>query len=75
MTWTPSPSTIVLATMIVVRLQTVTASESRPRKPGVVTMAIKRIVDAECQASGSPKPADYERFDRFPLTDNEARTT
>ena len=37
--------------------------------------AIKRIVDAECQASGSPKPADYELFDRFPLTNNDAETT
>jgi len=101
---------VVLAAMIVVRLQTVVARETRPGEPVVVTVgslqagtksnviadhavielnvrtyneqtrasvldAIKRIVDAECAASGSPKPADYELFDRFPLTDNDAATT
>ncbi len=101
---------VVLAAMIVVRLQTVVARETRPGEPVVVTVgsiqagtksnvipdhavielnvrtyseqtrtsvldAIHRIVDAECQASGSPKPADYELFDRFPLTSNDAETT
>ena len=101
---------VVLAAMIVVRLQTIIARETRPGEPAVVTVgsiqagtksnvtpdhavielnvctyseqtltlvraAIKRIVDAECQASGSPKPADYELFDRFPLTTNDADTT
>jgi hippurate hydrolase len=101
---------VVLAAMIVVRLQTVVARETRPGEPVVVTVgssqagtksnvipdhavielnvrtyseqtrtsvldAIHRIVDAECQASGCPKPADYELFDRFPLTDNDAETT
>ena len=101
---------VVLAAMIVVRLQTVVARETRPGEPVVVTVgslqagtksnvipdhavielnvrtyseqtraavlgAIRRIVDAECQASGCPKPADYELFDRFPLTDNDAGTT
>ena len=37
--------------------------------------AIKRIVDAECQASGCPEPADFELFDRFPLTNNDADIT
>ncbi|MHB2022580.1 MAG: peptidase dimerization domain-containing protein [Mycobacteriales bacterium] len=101
---------VVLAAMIVVRLQTVVARETRPGEPVVLTVgsiqagtksnvipdhavielnvrtysertrasvldAIQRIVDAECQASGCPKPADYELFDRFPLTDNDAGTT
>ena len=101
---------VVLAAMIVVRLQTVVARETRPGEPVVITVgsiqagtksnvipdravielnvrtyseqtrtsvldAIHRIVDAECQASGCPKPADYELFDRFPLTDNDAGTT
>jgi len=101
---------VVLAAMIVVRLQTIVARETRPGEPVVVTVgsiqagtksnvipdhavielnvrtynertrasvldAIKRIVDAECQASGSPEPADYELFDRFPLTDNDVETT
>jgi amidohydrolase len=101
---------VVLAAMIVVRLQTVVARETRPGDPVVVTVgsiqtgtksnvipdhaiielnvrtyseqtrasvldAIHRIVDAECQASGCPRPADYELFDRFPLTDNDVETT
>jgi hippurate hydrolase len=32
--------------------------------------AIERIVEAECQASGSPAPPDFEYTDPFPLTDN-----
>ncbi len=101
---------VVLAAMIVVRLQTVVARETSPGERVVVTVgsiqagtksnvipdhavielnvrtyseqtrtsvldAIRRIVDAECQASGCPKPADYELFDRFPLTDNDPDTT
>jgi metal-dependent amidase/aminoacylase/carboxypeptidase family protein len=37
--------------------------------------AIERIVRAECQASGSPRDPDFETFDSFPLTDNDADTT
>jgi amidohydrolase len=37
--------------------------------------AIRRIVTAECQASGSPKDPEFELFDRFPLTDNDGATT
>lgn len=37
--------------------------------------AVRRIVSAECQASGSPQDAEFELFDRFPLTDNDAATT
>lgn len=37
--------------------------------------AIRRIVTAECQASGSPKDPEFELFDRFPLTSNDDDTT
>src|SRR6185437_2006774 len=40
-----------------------------------VLEAIRRIVIAECQASGSPKDPEFELFDRFPLTDNDDTTT
>lgn len=33
--------------------------------------AIKRIVIAECQASGTPKEPEFEVFDLYPLTDND----
>ncbi|NNN16664.1 MAG: amidohydrolase [Acidimicrobiaceae bacterium] len=101
---------VVLAALVVVRLQTVVARETSPGERVVVTVgsiqagtksnvipdhavielnirtyseqtrtsvldAIRRIVDAECQASGCPKPADFELIDRFPLTDNDPDTT
>ncbi len=101
---------VVLAAMIVVRLQTVVARETRPGEPVVLTVgslragtksnvipdhavielnvrsyseqtraatldAVRRIVDAECQASGSPSPADYLLFEHLPLTDNDPATT
>ena len=37
--------------------------------------AIRRIVTAECQAFGSPRDPEFELFDQFPLTDNDADTT
>jgi metal-dependent amidase/aminoacylase/carboxypeptidase family protein len=37
--------------------------------------AIRRIVAAECQAAGSPREPEFELFNRFPLTDNDADTT
>jgi hypothetical protein len=37
--------------------------------------AIRRIVSAECQASGSPREPEFEVFDRYPLTDNDLPTT
>lgn len=37
--------------------------------------SVERIVRAECQASGSPKEPEFEYFDRFPLTDNDASAT
>ncbi len=36
---------------------------------------IERIVNAECTASGSPRPPELERSDRFPVTDNDAGVT
>jgi hippurate hydrolase len=101
---------VVLAAMIVVRLQTVVSRETRPGELVVVTVgsvlagtksnvipdhavielnvrtyseqtrratlaAIRRIVNAECEASGSPQAAEFEMFDRFPLTDNDATVT
>ena len=101
---------VVLAAMIVIRLQTVISRELQPGEPAVLTVgsiqagtksnvipdhavialnvrsyreatrtaileAIRRIVTAECEASGSPKPPDFELFDRFPLTDNQPEAT
>ena len=37
--------------------------------------AIRRIVTAECQASGSPREPEFEVFDQYPLTDNDLPTT
>jgi hippurate hydrolase len=37
--------------------------------------AVRRIVSAECQASGCPTEPDFELFDRFPLTSNDPAVT
>ena len=37
--------------------------------------AIKRIVTAECTASRSPQPPEFELFDQFPSTDNDPAVT
>ena len=101
---------VVLAAMIVVRLQTVVSREVAPGETAVLTVgslqagtksnvipehatlqlnvrtfsestrrsildAIERIVRAECVASDCPKEPEFELFDRFPLTDNDAATT
>ena len=101
---------VVLAAMIVVRLQTVVSREVAPGDTAVLTVgslqagtksnvipdaatlqlnvrtfsdatretvlaAIRRIVTAECQASGCPREPEFELFDRFPLTDNDPATT
>jgi amidohydrolase len=101
---------VVLASMIVVRLQTVVAREIAPGEPTVLTVgsvragtksniipdraeiqlnirtysertradvldAIERIVTAECQASKSPREPEFELFERFPVTDNDASST
>jgi len=101
---------VVLAAMIVVRLQGVVAREVAPTETAVLTVgsiragsksnvipdtatlelnvrtyseqtrstvlaAIRRIVSAECAASGSPREPEFELFDRFPVTDNDAAVT
>jgi amidohydrolase len=101
---------VVLAAMIVVRLQTVISREVQPGEPAVLTVgsvqagtksnvipdhatillnirtydegtrssildAIKRIVTAECTASRSPRPPEFELFDQFPVTDNDPAVT
>jgi hippurate hydrolase len=101
---------VVLAAMIVVRLQTVVSREVQPGDPAVLTVgsvqagtksnvipdqatillnirtydeqtrasildAIERIVTAECEASRSPQPPEFELFDQFPLTDNDPVVT
>lgn len=101
---------VVLAAMIVVRLQTIVARETQPGEPAVLTVgsvqagtksnvipdeatillnirtydedtrrailaAVKRIVVAECDASRSPRPPEFELFDQYPLTDNDPAVT
>lgn len=101
---------VVLAAMIVVRLQTVVAREVPAAQTAVLTVgsiqagtksniipdsaqlllnlrtysdstratmldAVRRIVTAECQASGSPREPEFELFDRYPLTDNDRAAT
>jgi hippurate hydrolase len=101
---------VVLAAMIVVRLQTVVSRMTPPSETAVVTVgslqagttsnvipeqariqlnirtyseqtrqavleAVRRIVTAECQASGTPREPEFELFDHFPLTDNDRATT
>jgi len=101
---------VVLAAMIVIRLQTIVAREVAPGESAVLTVgsiqagskrnvipdcaelqlnirtysrqtrttmldAIRRIVTAECQASGSPREPEFEVFGQYPLTDNDLPTT
>jgi len=41
----------------------------------IVLDAIRRIVTAECQASGTPRDPDFEIFDHSPATTNDSATT
>lgn len=101
---------VVLAAMIVIRLQTVVSREVAPTEPVVLTIgriesgaksniigdravlelnlrtyseqsrdraldAIRRIVTAECEASGSPEQPDFELFEHFPATENDPTVT
>jgi amidohydrolase len=101
---------VVLAAMVVVRLQTVVSREVPPGETAVLTVgsiragtksnvipdsavlqlnvrtytdatrttvldAIRRIVRAECAASDCPEEPEFELFDRFPLTENDAAVT
>lgn len=42
---------------------------------GTVLDAIRRIVNAECLASRSPREPEFELADRFPLTNNDIGMT
>jgi hippurate hydrolase len=101
---------VVLAAMIVVRLQTVVSRELPPAEPAVLTVgsiiagsksniipdfatlelnlrtysdttrtrmldSIRRTVEGECSASGSPRPPEFELFDSFPVTSNDVPAT
>ena len=101
---------VVLAAMIVVRLQAVVAREVAPGEFAVLTVgqvaagtksniipdhavielniraysestrtllinAIKRVVNGECMASGSPKNPEFELYDEYPLTSNDPEVT
>jgi hippurate hydrolase len=101
---------VVLAAMIVVRLQAVVAREVAPGDFAVLTVgrvaagtksniipdhavlelnirayddgtrtllldAIRRIVKAECAASGSPREPEFALYDEYPLTANDPEAT
>jgi amidohydrolase len=101
---------VVLAAMIVVRLQAIVAREVAPGEFAVLTVgklaagtksniipdravielniraytqstrssvidAIKRVVNGECLASGSPREPDFEIYDEYPLTSNDPEAT
>lgn len=102
--------TVVLASMIVLGLQTIVSRETAPGERVVVTTrsimagtrsniipdtavlllsvrtydqavrtrtltAIERVVRAECAASGAPRDPEFESYEQFPLTYNDAATT
>lgn len=37
--------------------------------------SIERMVQAECEASGSPQPPEFEYYDQYPLTENDPAVT
>lgn len=101
---------VVLAAMVVLRLQTIVSRETKPGEFAVLTVgssvagsksniipdravllvnlrtydvavrrrmieSIERMVRAECEASGSPRAPEFDYFDQYPLTDNNAEVT
>jgi amidohydrolase len=101
---------VVLAAVVVLRLQTVVSRETKPGEFAVLTVgssvagsksniiadravllvnlrtynmdtrrrmieSIERMVRAECDASGSPRAPEFEYFDQYPLTNNDAEVT
>jgi len=101
---------VVLAALVVLRLQTIVSRETKPGEFAVLTVgssvagsksniipdravllanlrtydmtvrqrmidSIERMVKAECEASGSPRPPEFEYFDQYPLTDNNVEVT
>ena len=101
---------VVLAALVVLRLQTIVSRETKPGEFAVLTVgssvagsksniiadhavllvnlrtydmgvrqrmidSIERMVRAECEASGSPHPPEFEYYDQYPLTDNDPEVT
>ena len=101
---------VVLAALVVLRLQTIVSRETRPGEFAVLTVgssvagaksniipdhavllanlrtydlsvrkrmidSIERMVNAECEASGSPQPPEFHYYDQYPLTDNDPEVT
>ena len=101
---------VVLAAMVVLRLQTIVSRETKPGEFAVLTIgssvagsksniiadravllvnlrtydmavrqrmidSIERMVRAECEASGSPQPPEFEYYDQYPLTENDSEVT
>ena len=101
---------VVLAALVVLRLQTIVSRETKPGEFAVLTVgssvagsksniipdravllvnlrtydmrvrqrmidSIERMVKAECEASGSPRPPEFQYFDQYPLTDNDPQVT
>ncbi|KAJ9661918.1 hypothetical protein H2198_001670 [Neophaeococcomyces mojaviensis] len=101
---------VVIASHVVVRLQTLVSREVPPDETAVVTVGslkagdtvnviadvailqvnirsisqtwrrvlldgLKRIVNAECEAGRSPKPAEFEKLNEFPLCYNDEEVT
>ena len=105
-----SVDTVVLAALVVLRLQTIVSRETRPGEFAVLKVgssvagsksniipdhavllvnlrtydmavrqrmidSIERMVRAECEASASPQPPEFEYYDQYPLTDNDPKVT
>ena len=101
---------VVLAALVVLRLQTIVSRETKPGEFAVLTVgssvagsksniiadravllanlrtydmavrqrmidSIERMVKAECEASGSPHPPEFEYYDQYPLTENDSEVT
>jgi amidohydrolase len=101
---------VVLAAIVVLRLQTIVSRETKPGEFAVLTVgssvagsksniiadraillvnlrtynmdvrrrmieSIERMVKAECEASASPRAPEFEYFDQYPLTNNDAEVT
>jgi metal-dependent amidase/aminoacylase/carboxypeptidase family protein len=101
---------VVLAALVVLRLQTIVSRETKPGEFAVLTVgssvagsksniipdravllvnlrtydmavrqrmidSIERMVRAECEASGSPRPPEIQYYDQYPLTDNDPEVT
>jgi hippurate hydrolase len=105
-----SVDTVVLASQVVLRLQTIVSRETKPGEFVVLTVgsiaagsksniipdravllanlrtydmgvreriisSVERIVRAECEASGCPRPPEFEYYDQYPLTSNDPEVT